>query len=83
MRPFVFISLLLLSFALIACGTSTQDRALSGAGVGAGLGAGTSLIADGDPLTGAAVGAAAGAATGALTDEEDINLEDTFDGLND
>ena len=64
---------------LAACGTSTEDRALSGGAIGAGAGAGTAAVTDGDPVTGALIGGAAGAATGALTDEEDINLEDQFD----
>lgn len=63
-----------LSPALIACGTSKTDRALSGAGIGAGVGAVGSAITGGSPWTGAVVGGAAGAATGALTDKDDINL---------
>jgi len=65
--------------SLGACGSSAGERALSGGGLGAGAGAATSAVTGGDPLTGAAIGGAAGAAAGAITDEEDINLEDTFD----
>jgi len=58
---------------LAACGQTTGDRALSGAGIGAGAGAvGGALL--GDPATGALLGGAAGGATGALTDPEDLNL---------
>ena len=65
-----------LSLALVACGSSKGDRALSGAGIGAGVGALGGAIAGGSAVTGAAVGAGVGAATGALTDEDDINLDD-------
>lgn len=61
--------------ALGACGESTTDRGLSGAGIGAGAGAvGGALM--GDPLTGALVGGAVGGAAGALTDSDDIDLGD-------
>jgi len=51
---------------LAACGTTTSDRALSGAAIGAGAGAvGGALL--GFPVAGAAVGAAAGAGVGAAT----------------
>jgi osmotically inducible lipoprotein OsmB len=59
--------------ALGACGTSTTDRALSGAGIGAATGAvGGALL--GSPGTGALIGGAAGAAVGGLTDKDKINL---------
>ncbi len=60
-------------FALTACGSSTSDRALSGAGIGAGAGAVGGLLL-GDPVTGAIVGGALGAGAGALTDENKVNL---------
>lgn len=56
-----------------ACGSSTSDRALSGAGIGAGVGAVGGLLV-GAPVQGAAVGGAVGAGTGALTDEDQIDL---------
>jgi osmotically inducible lipoprotein OsmB len=59
---------------LAACGHSTGDRALSGAGIGAGIGAVGGALVDGDPVTGAAIGGAVGAAAGGLTKEKDINL---------
>lgn len=65
--------------ALAACGTTTSERALSGAGIGAGVGAVGSSVSGGSPVTGAIVGGAAGAAAGGLTDEEDFNLEDIWD----
>jgi hypothetical protein len=60
---------LLTAVALSACGTTTEDRALSGAGIGAGVG----LL--GGPV-GVIVGGAAGATAGAVTDRDDVNLGD-------
>ncbi len=59
--------------ALGACGSSTSDRALSGAGIGAGVGAATGLLV-GSPVNGALLGAAVGAGAGALTKEDQIDL---------
>jgi len=59
--------------ALAACGNTTGDRGLSGAGIGAAAGAvGGALV--GAPAASAAIGGAVGAAIGAFTDEKDINL---------
>ncbi len=52
---------------LSACGTTTSDRALSGAGIGAGIG-----ILGGPP--GILIGAAVGGATGAVTRPDQIDL---------
>lgn len=60
--------------ALGACGSTTQDRAISGAGIGAAAGGAASAATGGDLLGGALLGGAAGAATGALTKEDDLNL---------
>ncbi|MFP4313229.1 MAG: hypothetical protein ACLFR0_02770 [Alphaproteobacteria bacterium] len=79
MKYLTLLTLSILGLSLAACGTSTKDRALSGGALGAGAGAATSTVTGGDILTGAAIGGAAGAATGAATDEDDINLDDTFD----
>ena len=66
-------ALSLLVLALTACGSSTSDRALSGAGIGAGVGAlGGWMV--GDPVGGALIGGAVGAGTGALTDKDQVNL---------
>lgn len=59
--------------SLTACGSSTGDRALSGAGIGAGVGALGGLML-GSPLEGALIGGAVGAGTGALTKDKNINL---------
>jgi hypothetical protein len=59
--------------ALAACGNTTGDRGLSGAGIGAAVGAvGGALV--GAPLAGAAIGAGVGAATGALTSPSTVDL---------
>lgn len=63
---------------LMACGETTSDRTLSGAGIGAGTGAVIGAAVAGDPWTGAAVGgavgAAAGGAVGAMTTPDEIDL---------
>ena len=59
--------------ALAACGYTTGDRALSGAGIGAGAGlVGGYLV--GAPIEGALIGGAVGAGTGALTSPSKVNL---------
>jgi hypothetical protein len=57
-----------------ACGTTTEDRAISGGAIGAGVGAGAGALTGGSVVGGALLGGAAGAAGGALTDERDIDL---------
>ncbi|MEX2615957.1 MAG: glycine zipper family protein [Alphaproteobacteria bacterium] len=69
----IFLTALVFAGGLAGCGSSTGDRALSGAGIGAAAGAvGGALL--GSPGTGAAVGAAVGAGVGAATDEKDVDL---------
>jgi osmotically inducible lipoprotein OsmB len=61
------------ALALVACGQTTGDRALSGGAIGAGAGAvGGALM--GHPLEGAVIGGAAGAGTGALTSPSQVDL---------
>ena len=75
MRKFQNTMVAIVSLMLLAaCGNSTGDRALSGAGIGAGVGAVGGALIGGDPVTGAVVGGAVGAAAGGLTDKKDINL---------
>lgn len=62
-----------LALSLSACGSSTGDRGLSGAGLGAAGGAAVGALT-GSWVTGAAIGAAAGAATGILTDDSQLYL---------
>lgn len=59
--------------ALSACGSSTQDRAISGAGIGAGAGAVGGLLL-GHPLEGAVLGGVVGGAAGGLTKQDQIDL---------
>jgi osmotically inducible lipoprotein OsmB len=70
-RPLALASLTLL---LTACGNSSGDRAVSGAGLGAATGAGVAALTGGGVWTGAAIGAAAGAITGAVTNKDQINM---------
>jgi uncharacterized membrane protein len=75
MRARISLPLILVVAAvgLSACGTSTSDRALSGAGIGAAGGAvGGALV--GAPLAGAAIGAGAGALAGAATSPSQVDL---------
>lgn len=65
-----------LVLTLAACGETTSDRAISGAGIGAAAGAATGAVTGGSILGGAAVGAAAGGAAGAVTDKDDVDLGD-------
>ncbi len=60
--------------AMVGCGTTSSDRAISGAGIGAGAGAAIGAMTGMGPGTGAAIGAAAGAATGGLTKKKQIDL---------
>ncbi len=66
-------ALLLSLGALSACGTTTSDRALSGAAIGAGVGAVGGLVV-GSPVEGALIGGAVGAGAGALTKPDTVNL---------
>ena len=66
-------TVLLFALTLGACGHSTGDRALSGAGIGAGIGTLGGFMV-GAPLEGALIGGAVGAGTGALTSPRQVNL---------
>ncbi len=69
----VIFSLVIISM-LSACGHSTGDRAISGAGIGAATGAVGSALVGGSVGGGALVGGAVGAAAGGLTSSRDIDL---------
>lgn len=69
-------ALITLVVALAACGQTTGDRALSGAGIGAGVGAAGGALTGNSPLGGALLGGAAGAAAGGLTSQDQIDLGD-------
>tara|TARA_B100002019_G_C20743931_1_gene345310 strand:+ start:134 stop:373 length:240 start_codon:yes stop_codon:yes gene_type:complete len=75
-KIFTFSALCILALGLTACGSTKEERALSGGGIGAGVGAVGGALVGGSVLTGAAIGGAAGALTGALTEKDEINLDD-------
>jgi peptidoglycan hydrolase-like protein with peptidoglycan-binding domain len=56
------------------CGHTTQDRAVSGAGIGAGAGAIIGAVTGLSVLEGAVLGALGGSLTGALTDSSQVNM---------
>lgn len=60
--------------ALAGCGSSTGDRAASGAGIGAGAGAVVGAVTGLSVLQGVVIGAAAGGLLGAVTDADMLNL---------
>lgn len=66
--------LVLAASVLSSCGTTSKDRALSGAGIGAGVGMVGGAIAGANPVTAAAIGAAVGATTGAAVDKSKLDL---------
>jgi len=63
-----------LLLAVTACGTSTADRASTGAGIGAAAGAVVGVVTGHGPLGGALLGGAAGAAAGAVTRPDQVDL---------
>jgi osmotically inducible lipoprotein OsmB len=74
MKPIKLSTTAIVLMLLSACGSSTSDRALSGAGIGAGVGAAGSALTGGNVGTGALVGGALGAAAGGLTKQKDLDL---------
>jgi len=72
-----------MSVAVMACGETKGERAISGGAIGAGAGAAVGAVTGGSILGGAAIGGAAGAATGALTDKDDIDLGEEVIDLED
>src|SRR5262249_55403785 len=67
---------LLLALSLTACGSTQEDRGLSGAGIGAAAGAVVGAVTGLTIVEGVIIGAAAGGATGLLTDKSQVNLGD-------
>ncbi|HXP75568.1 MAG TPA: peptidoglycan-binding domain-containing protein [Stellaceae bacterium] len=63
-----------LPLLLAACGDTTEDRALSGAGIGAASGAIIGAVTGIGPGAGALIGGAVGATAGAVTDSSQVNL---------
>ena len=62
--------------ALAGCGTTTQDRGLSGAGIGASAGAIIGAVTGLSVVEGAVLGAVGGGLTGALTKPSQVNMGD-------
>lgn len=73
MRLSVIAGLLVVMLPLAGCGTTPQDRVITGAGIGAAGGALAGAVV-GAPLVGAALGAATGTAVGSLTVPYQIDL---------
>src|SRR3546814_13172980 len=68
------VALVAAAFLLSACGSSTGDRGLSGAGIGAAAGTAVGVVTGLSIVEGALFGSAAGGLTAALPDEDTIDL---------
>lgn len=66
--------LFIVALVLTACGSTPEERGVSGAGIGAGAGAIVGAVTGLSIVQGALIGAAAGGVTGLLTDESTIDL---------
>lgn len=64
----------MIGLLVAGCGSTTEDRALSGAGLGAAAGAVVGAVTGLSIVEGVLIGAVAGGAVGALTDEKQVNL---------
>jgi hypothetical protein len=73
-----FLSAVVVAVALTGCGTTTEDRAISGGLLGAAGGAVVAGATGGSVGTGAVVGGVAGAVVGAVSDPCKLNLGDPF-----
>ncbi len=69
-------ALLVAAFTVTGCGSTSEERGISGAGIGAGVGAVVGAVTGLSVVEGAVIGAAVGGATGLFTDESQINLGD-------
>lgn len=63
-----------LALGLTACGSTEEDRTVSGAGIGAAGGAALGAVTGMSIVEGALIGAAVGGATGYFTDEDTVDL---------
>jgi peptidoglycan hydrolase-like protein with peptidoglycan-binding domain len=68
------IVLVVLALLLAGCGSTKEDRTLSGAGIGAGTGAVVGAVTGLGVVNGLLIGTIAGGATGLLTDQSQVNL---------
>ena len=66
--------LIVIPFFLAACGSTTQDRVLSGGGIGAAGGAVIGAVTGLSVLQGALIGTGLGAVIGGLTSPDKLNL---------
>ncbi len=73
-----FLSAMVVAVALTGCGTTTEDRTISGGLLGAGAGAVVAGATGGSVGTGAVIGAVGGAVVGAVSDPCKLNLGDPF-----
>ncbi len=69
-------AMVIVAFTVAGCGSTTEERGISGAGIGAGAGAIIGAVTGMSVLNGALIGAAAGGLTGMFTDESQVNLGD-------
>lgn len=67
-----------MSILLAACGTTPQDRAISGGGIGAAGGAIVGAVTGLTVLQGALIGTGVGAVIGGLTSADKFNLGEPF-----
>ena len=69
------IAAVVIALSLSACGSTTEDRAVSGAGIGAAGGAAIGALFGGvGAIPGALIGAGVGAGTGAVTNQAELDL---------
>ncbi|MEQ8164818.1 MAG: peptidoglycan-binding domain-containing protein [Alphaproteobacteria bacterium] len=61
---------------LTACGSTSEERGITGAGLGAGAGAMLGAVTGLSVLQGAIIGTAVGGATGLLTNKDTLNIGD-------
>ncbi|MCB1492974.1 MAG: hypothetical protein KDJ77_14455 [Rhodobiaceae bacterium] len=73
-RSLILVSVAAIPLVLAGCGSSVEQRTLSGGAIGAVGGAGVAAATGGSVAAGAAIGGAAGAVTGAVTRQRDLDL---------
>lgn len=66
--------LVAVSMLAAGCGSATEDRGISGAGIGAAAGAVVGAVTGLSILNGALIGAAVGGITGVVTDKDTVDL---------
>ena len=74
MRRSFYVLMVAIGFALAACGTTPQERGITGAGIGAAAGTIVGAVTGLTVLEGALIFAGVGGVTGLLTDESQLNL---------